>query len=277
MGVSRVSKSAHAGVHCMASTSLMTARLRDPVNSICPNAESMRKLYHNREDAQGQYAKAFLRNRPLTIEPGDRSQSSGPAAFAALTTLYTVHMDVYDFDGTLYRGDSTADFLRHCIRRHPRAALTLPLTGIAAVACFGMRVIDKTRFKGVLYRLLRYVPAIDEEIARFWRANEERIAGPCRPRPGDVVISASPEFLLRGVCEKRGLILIASQVDPVTGLVLGPNCSNDEKTARFRSAFPGAEIERFYSDSHDDDPLASIAKQAYFVRGDELVPWERAL
>ena len=185
-------------------------------------------------------------------------------------------MDVYDFDGTLYMGDSTVDFLRHCIRRHPRAALTLPLTGIAAIACFGMHVIDKTKFKGVLYRLLKYIPDIDAEVTRFWRNNEGKIGGSCHPKPGDVVISASPEFLLRGVCEKRGFVLIVSQVDPITGRTLGPNCSNDEKVARFRTVYPTAEIDRFYSDSHDDDPIAGIASQAYFVRNGGLIPWNQA-
>ena len=28
-------------------------------------------------------------------------------------------IDVYDFDGTIYDGDSTVDFVRFCLRRHP--------------------------------------------------------------------------------------------------------------------------------------------------------------
>ncbi|MBQ3300653.1 MAG: hypothetical protein IJH04_00615, partial [Eggerthellaceae bacterium] len=67
-------------------------------------------------------------------------------------------MDVYDFDGTLYWGDSTADFLKWCVKRHPRIIRTLPRTGIAAVACLGLHLIDKTRFKGTLYRFLPLVP-----------------------------------------------------------------------------------------------------------------------
>ena len=182
-------------------------------------------------------------------------------------------MDVYDFDGTLYRGDSTADFLKWCMRRYPRVALTLPRTVVAAVACLGLHVIDKTRFKGVLYRFLTRVPDIETEVDRFWRARERRIAGPCNPQPGDLVISGSPEFLLRGVCERRGLSLIASRVDPHTGRTLGPNCSNEEKVARFRELYPNAKIERFYSNSHSDDPLAQLANEAFMVKGGKLLPW----
>ena len=42
---------------------------------------------------------------------------------------------------------------------------------------------------------------------------------------------------------------------------------------RFRQAYPDAEIDAFYSDSHSDDPLARIARRAVMVRGDRLLPW----
>ena len=184
-------------------------------------------------------------------------------------------MDVYDFDGTLYRGDSTADFVKFCLMRHPRIVRTLPRTALYALACLGTHVIDKTRFKGALYRFLPLVPDVEGELARFWRAHERNISGPCTPAAGDVVISASPEFLLRDMCEKRGLELIGSQVDPHTGLTLGPNCSGEQKITRLYEAYPGAHIARFFSDSHNDDPFAAIAEQAFMVDipNGEVKPW----
>lgn len=184
-------------------------------------------------------------------------------------------MDVYDFDGTLYKGDSTRDFLKWCSRRYPRVALTLPITGMAAAACYGThgRLLCKTQFKRVLYRFLVHVPDIEREVERFWRARSALIAGPCSPRAGDLVISAGPEFLMRGVCAERGLELIGSRVDPHTGRVLGPNCSGAEKVVRLREVYPDAEIEHFYSDSRNDDPLAALAREAWMVRDGQLEPW----
>lgn len=186
-------------------------------------------------------------------------------------------MDVYDFDGTIYRGDSTADFLRWCVRRHPRAGLALPRAGVAAGACFGLHAIDKTQFKRALYRCLRNVPDIEREVNRFWATHEERIGGPCAPSAGDLVISASPEFLLRGPCERRGLQLIASQVDPFTGRVLGPNCSGAEKVLRYRARFGDEPIERFFSDSLGDAPMAALAREAWLVDvpHDRLEEWPK--
>ena len=186
-------------------------------------------------------------------------------------------MNVYDFDGTLYRGDSTADFLRWCVRRYPRAAATLPRSAAAAAACLGLHAIDKTQFKRALYRFLRNVPDIDREIDRFWAAHEDRIAGPCEPNPGDLVISASPEFLLEGPCRRRSLTLIASQVDPHTGRVLSPNCSGPEKVLRYRARFADTPINTFYSDSKKDAPLATLANSAFLVNipRNTIQPWPR--
>lgn len=189
-------------------------------------------------------------------------------------TLYG--MDVYDFDGTLYQGDSTRDFLMWCVRRYPRVWRTLPRTGVTAVACYYMHAIEKTRFKSSLYRFLPLIPDIEREVERFWDARERLIMGPCSPKPGDLVISAGPEFLMRGMCEARGLELIGSRVDPHTGRVLGPNCSNAEKVTRFQAAYPNATIDRFFSDSHNDDPLAALAREAWFVRDGRLIAWQDA-
>ena len=184
-------------------------------------------------------------------------------------------MNVYDFDGTLYRGDSTADFLRFCLRRHPRIASTFPRTGVAALACLGFHRIDKTRFKGSLYRFLPLIPDIEREVYSFWSVHEDNMRGPCNPESGDLVISASPEFLLKGACARRNLELIASCVDPHTGRVLGPNCSGAEKIARFCERYPDSSVDAFYSDSRNDDPMAQFAKRSYLVNipKNTIIPW----
>ena len=183
-------------------------------------------------------------------------------------------MDVYDFDKTLYHGDSTAHFTLHCLWRYQRTLLTLPGTA-AAVAKWKRGIITKTDFKDALYRYLPYIPDIEEEVARFWELHEDGIGGPCNPKAGDLVISASPQFLLRDVCARRRWLLMASPVDPHTGHVLGPNCSGEEKVRRFRAAFPNATIEHFYSDSLNDTPMAMQAEEAYLVniRKGTLTPW----
>ena len=66
-------------------------------------------------------------------------------------------MNVYDFDKTIYRGDSTVDFWRHCLRRYPGAARALPGT-LAKALAFRQGNCSREQFKERFYQFLRFVP-----------------------------------------------------------------------------------------------------------------------
>jgi len=179
-------------------------------------------------------------------------------------------MNVYDFDNTIFRGDSTARFFGFCLRRYPRIARRLPVVSTAALLLL-IGKTDKTGFKSRLFGFLQDIPDIEAEVAAFWSNNAGRIKPwyLARKRPDDLIISAGPEFLLRPVCPR----LIASRVDPKTGAYSGKNCDGEEKLRRYRAEFGDAAIDEFYSDSLSDAPLARIAARAYLVRGDQVLPW----
>ena len=91
----------------------------------------------------------------------------------------------------------------------------------------------------------------------------------------DLVITASPEFLIRPICDRLGIKnLIASEVDPKTGKTLSTNCRDREKVIRYRAVYGNTPIENFYSDSYADSPLARMAAKAYMVVDGEIVDWD---
>ena len=94
-------------------------------------------------------------------------------------------------------------------------------------------------------------------------------------QPTDIIISASPEFLLKPICDKLGVTMLATKVDNKTGLFDGENCHGQEKVRRLHEIYPGAEIDEFYSDLYCDTPLARLAKKAYIVKGERLTPWKK--
>ena len=184
-------------------------------------------------------------------------------------------MNVYDFDRTIYDGDSTADFIFWCIRKKPSLALRL-FPGTVAFGAHFLKLCSKTYYKEKFYRFLSRIPDIDAWVSDFWAESIDRIQEwyLLRQRDDDVIISASPTFLLRPACKQLGIShLLASRVDKDTGMYLGRNCHGEEKVRRFSRAFPDAVIDEFYSDSLSDAPLANLAKRAYLVKGDELFPW----
>ena len=127
-------------------------------------------------------------------------------------------INVYDFDKTIYYNDSTSDFYVFCLKRHPKIAAHFPKTMLAFIK-YLLRINTKTQFKEVMYEFLHEVD-IEKDLPDFWETHKHKI----KPfyiehkKEDDVIISASPEFLLKPICEITGIKnLMASRVDPKTG------------------------------------------------------------
>lgn len=184
-------------------------------------------------------------------------------------------MNAYDFDETIYDGDSTADFFRYCRKRSLKIRLLSPWY-LAGFVPYGLGFSSKTRAKQHFYNFVRAVPDIKSWVDDFWDKNESKIKPWYKERrkPDDIVISASPRFILRDICARLKIEhLICSEVDEKTGVYSGINCHGEEKVRRFREEWGDSPIEEFYSDSLNDAPLSEIAERAFCVRGHDLIPW----
>ena len=184
-------------------------------------------------------------------------------------------MNVYDFDKTIYDGDSTVDFWKWCLKRYPKTRRDLLAQGLWGIG-FGLKLIPKTRFKENFYRFLARLPDTEAAVEIFWKEHKCKIKKWYleTKRPDDVIISASPEFLLTPICSELGVErMMASRVDPATGVYNGTNCHGEEKVRRYRAKFGPAQIHEFYSDSYSDTPLAKLAFDPILVKGNEFEPW----
>ena len=186
-------------------------------------------------------------------------------------------MNIYDFDKTIFYPDSTASFFRYCLKKIPFTVVpTLPRTAAAALRYRAGKLRAK-EFKQQLFSFLPAVGDLDALVADFWAKNEKRIGAWYlgQKRDDDLIISASPRFLLAPICDKLGVTLIATEMDPKTGQISGENCRDVEKPKRLFAAFPEARTERFYSDSLSDAPMAELANEAYLVKKHRLSPWPK--
>ena len=185
-------------------------------------------------------------------------------------------MNIYDFDGTLYSGDSTVDFLKYSLKRHPGLIRFLPAMGLAALRHYVFKSIDKTAMKETFYRIFTGCDA-EGLLEEFWDNHEKNIFSwyPGKQQTDDIIISASPEFLLKPICARLGIkYLIASRVDSKTGKYTGKNCWGPEKPIRLRDQLGITHCAEFYSDSYSDQPLAEIADKAYIVEKDgSITDW----
>lgn len=184
-------------------------------------------------------------------------------------------MNVYDFDGTIYNGDSTVDFYLYCLREHPGLAVYAFRQGIGALRRVAGR-IDTTFMKEQFFSFLRGLRDTEALVDTFWVRRRGNIGEWYlrRREKTDVVISASPEFLLRPICVSLGIETpIATRMDPGTGRIEGRNCKGEEKARRFLERYPQGRIRRFYSDSLTDAPLAAMADEAFFIKKGAISRW----
>lgn len=184
-------------------------------------------------------------------------------------------MNVYDFDGTIYTGDSTIDFYLHCLKNYPIIILKLPMQ-VSGFLKYKMGLITKNKFKEQFFCFLKIVPEIETEVDAFWDRNRRKIKEwyLLQQQETDIIISASPSFILKNICDRLQIkYLLASEFDPKTGKLSGENCYGEEKVRRFRQQFGNKEPKCFYSDSLSDQPMANISKKAFLVKGESRETW----
>lgn len=184
-------------------------------------------------------------------------------------------MNVFDFDKTIYNGDSTIDFYKYCLRHRPSLIRFLPGQAWACFLYITKR-IDREKFKARFYKYIKGVKDIDNVVDDFWNINEHKIKKWYLDMRSDddIIISASAEFLLAPICKRLSVNLIASDVDKRTGECRGLNCRDKEKVKRFNQIYGDKKIESFYSDSFADTPLAGMAEKSYMVKGNKIENWK---
>lgn len=186
-----------------------------------------------------------------------------------------INLNVYDFDKTIYDGDSTIDFYFFCIKKQPQILKYVPLQTFGFIKYF-LKICDKTELKQYFYSFLRGLKNTDKILNDFWDSHIKNIKQwyLLNQKDDDVIISASPEFLLKPACDKSKIkYLIASDVDINTGIYSGINCYGEEKVHRFKYIFGDVTIDEFYSDSISDLPLAEISEKSFLVKNNQITPW----
>ena len=156
-------------------------------------------------------------------------------------------MNVYDFDKTIYNGDSTLDFYIFSIKKN-LLLLRYFHKQFSGIILYHLKIINKEKYKEFFFSFLNGIKNIDDEIKKFWGKNEKKIKNwySNQKNEKDVVISASPEWLLKPITDKLEINLIATKVDKKTGKFDSLNCYGNEKVKRFKEKFPNGEIENFY-------------------------------
>ena len=82
-------------------------------------------------------------------------------------------MNVYDFDDTIYNGDSSLDFVLFCFKKNKKLFKYIPHI-ILGFILYIFKIIKKTRMKEYFFSFLE---SIDGEVyvEEFWKTHQKNI------------------------------------------------------------------------------------------------------
>lgn len=184
-------------------------------------------------------------------------------------------MNVYDFDNTIYKGESGVDLFIYFLKRDPKLITALPwaiscITRYKATKMTLDEALDK--YAGVIEGYAAKIDDIEGNVSKFWDKNIKKI----KPfyyeqrQDDDIIISACVDVVLEEICKRIGIKnYVGSAVDLEKRKLLN-FCYRENKVKVFKEKFPDAVIDNFYTDSYNDQPMIDLAKNAYLVKGDKI-------
>ena len=174
--------------------------------------------------------------------------------------------NLYDFDKTVFPTDSETIFWLFCLKKQPKLLRFLP-GQIVCMIRFSLKLGDTDKMKSKLFGFLK---AVDSEkmVQAFWDENFKNIYPFFIDRDTSlptVVCSASPEFLLRPICDRLDVEkLIGTKMNPKTGEISGKNCKGKEKVQRIAAQLPDYTFCNVYSDSiKHDRPIFALGEKTF--------------
>ena len=187
-------------------------------------------------------------------------------------------MNIYDFDNTIFKGDSSVKFIKYSLVRYPFRVLWCFIKAGIEWIKYIFKKSDFGKVKSNLFSFVKYIKNLDEYMEKYVLRHQKDIKNFYleQRREDDAVISASFEFIVRPFCEKLGIkYIIATRYDTIKGCIIGNNCKGKEKIVRFNEVFKNSIVNEAYSDSLSDIPMFEIAKKAYIVKGNELIVYKK--
>ena len=188
-------------------------------------------------------------------------------------------MNVFDFDNTIYDGESSFDFFKFCIRKKPSLVKHMPKVA-AMLFKYKTSKVDKSEVldfcSQMLIVLAENKEQLEKSLSQFWSENKAKLKPKLLEmiKSGDVIISASPSFIFDGIKDElNGAEIISTQVDlelmQITSL-----CYGDNKVAEFNKRYGTVRPDNYYTDNLNDAPMLEIAKNAWLVKGSNISKYE---
>ncbi|MCR4794667.1 MAG: haloacid dehalogenase-like hydrolase [Ruminococcus sp.] len=184
-------------------------------------------------------------------------------------------MNVFDFDNTLYHGESAVDLALYMIKTNKRIIKYLPSIFINLIK-YKLCMVEKKKMviaiNDFLKNALRDKEELFSAVEGFWQKNSCKLDKNMlkKIKKDDVIITAGPDFLINGIHELLNTEnIICSRIDADKMKVKYLNFGSN-KVRRFKAVYGNTPIKRFYTDSFNDKALMDISDEVYIVKKGRL-------
>ncbi len=184
-------------------------------------------------------------------------------------------MNVYDFDNTIYRGESGVDLFLYFLKRDPKLVTALPwaISCILKYKATKMTLDDALEnYAGIIEGYAAKIDNVEENVEKFWDINSCKIKSFYlrQRRDDDIIISACVDVVLEEICRRLNIKNFVGSTTDLENRRLVQFCYRENKVKIFKEKFPDAVIENFYTDSLNDRPMIDLAQNAYLVKGNKI-------
>lgn len=183
-------------------------------------------------------------------------------------------MNIYSFDKTIYDGNSTKDFIIYCLKKNKKCLLVLPKFLIIYIL-YLIKIYEIEKVKSTILSIIKYFDDINNIVLEFWEKKNYKLKEFYlkQKKDNDIVISSSPEFLLKSMSKKHNFKIIGTKVNTRTGEIIGKNCCCQEKKIRLNE-LGIKKCSKFYTSSLEDSSIKNISNKSYIVKCENIIEWD---
>ncbi len=185
-------------------------------------------------------------------------------------------MRVFDFDNTIYDGESIMDIFLYFLKKDTKTILKFAPKFIKDFVRYKLDKITVQEamesYGAAFKQYCQKYDNITQEFEIFWDLNQNKIKQWYFKIQDDedIVVSGCPYCLLKIICERLGIKhYIGSDIDPIKGEI-NSICYKEHKLKAFRSVYGDAQIDELYTDSMADKPMMDISNNVFLVSGNNI-------
>ena len=185
-------------------------------------------------------------------------------------------MNAYDFDNTIYDGESIYDFFIFCIKKDKTLLKYFPIVLFRMIEyklnLLKIEKIYETCELIINSFLIKIKINEDELIKEFWKINHKKIKQNFLTmlKEDDLIITGCPNFLINYIKDELKVKNIICTDFDLKNKKVNFICFGKNKVVAYKEKYNNKKINKFYTDSLSDVPFMKLANEVYLVNKNDI-------